>query len=382
MTDWWTTTITDGTWRSGRKADLSWDVLRGAPMVSLAEQASVFSSRSKLPGALPLVRPGDVSFWTGRVEPKDFAMGHEGLRLGEDLQIGDVLVPRAGPGPAVLVGQAHQAVAFTSGFHVVRAYVATDAVWLWAVLTSRSGERARADLQSGAAFGQLPVQALRALVVPRVAGDQLFPEQLLPDPAVALDALDERLSKWHFAALEGGRWRWNPPDLKENSGERIGDFAQVRLGRSDPDIARAAPGQQQVPLLEAAHVRGKDPPIPLWVSGDNVDLASERTILLSRVAPMHVMVAPSGVAIARGVVRIDIDRAGDELAALARFLGSLGGSHWLARQAVGVTLPQLGVKALAEAPLPIGWRNTSVSEAPRILLSDRIEEALSSRRSS
>jgi hypothetical protein len=107
--------------------------------VKLDALASLIGKAAPTPDDLPVVTPAGIDYITGHVRRTRRGYTSVVRRLGdnpEDLNIGDVLVPAFGAGPAVLLAAAHYGLAFASSFHALRPMEPWAGIWLWACLSA------------------------------------------------------------------------------------------------------------------------------------------------------------------------------------------------------------------------------------------------------
>lgn len=380
MSEWSLAALAAGSWSPSQRLRRppSWFGGAAAELVPLGELARTSATVSPLPAELPLVTPRDVNPTTGAVEPASLADGRDGLRLGEDLRLGDVLLPRRGFGPAVLVDDDHIGLGF-SGFLLLRATSEVDPHTLWALLTSRSGLAARRALETGASA--VTADSLRQLLVPRFPSQIGARVRIIRAAALdrsALSSLD-RTSHWRVVALrDEDPWRRRLEREQTGEGEPLGNLGELWAGRVDQRSCFGVTGAHRAPVLTPRDLAASQPS-SLWAEGART--TTESTIALASFEPFRAMQPPPGHALANGLLAIDVRAAVGETAppsvarALARFFATLTGRQRLQAYATGTTTRRLTLSALGNVRVSAEEVLAAASADEDEDLAERLESA-------
>jgi hypothetical protein len=358
----------------------SWPV--SLKLAQVRELASVYSFPASPHRPLAVVGPGDVAA-DGRVRPRQ-AAENEGLVLGDDLKIDDVLVPARGSGGCVLVSQEAEGLAFR-GFHVVRAH-AIEPAWLWAVLSSASGVAERRANSSAVGLLALTPAALGVLSVPlppTAAIAHAF-DAMIPRPLVAPSTVDPR-SLWEFRDLRV-RSAWTRSDEPQlGSGVELGALGTFWAGDVDQAdcFAVAAPDRHRT--LTHREVRGHREPFHHWSVGDA--LTTSATIVFTRAMPFRAVHAEAGLLLCKDLLALDVTsgpiasdsgvKSREQLASIiARLLSEGDGPELLGTLTRISGSGQLGLAGLQRLRVPLNQFGTGPTPTASPALGSRIEEEL------
>lgn len=330
------------------------------------------------------VTPSSVDPHQGHVRRLQLHRAGSVYRVGRDqnaLHRGDVLVPRSGPGPAVLITEALIRYAFTDQFHALRPDRPEHGAWLWGLLSSVRGQQARQAVQVGSPGHGMSIAALLTLAVPA------------PDDSLAVHRLNELAEERCTALLENGDQSWwhvrsLPVDgrwirqisMKDptvlDQGQPLGELADVIQGRRPKAPARA-PTHGALPVMEARVVTGSDPrswseeELPRIAPGDVVVQAIGQRPQVC-VAREH-YVASDSVLVVR--VREDANATAVIEALMARGAGEL-----LGMLSTGSVMRHLSTKELKSFPVPDEDAVPANGRSQRLKsstsLQDRIEQVL------
>ena len=361
-------------------------------LVRLGDVASVRSLAAPLPSPLPLVTPGSVDPSSGTITTTQVT-DHDGLVLGEDLCVNDVLVPSHGRGPCVLVSDEAWGLAFR-GFHVVRPFEGrANTAWLWATLSSASGVASREALSAESAVSIVTGSSLADLRIPLPTmekADQPNFNAFLPRPLV-IEVLGEELrSAWSLRDLRGARtWTGGAAADDEPVGLPLSELGTIWGGHVDKSEFFAVSGPGRLPVLTHRAVRGHRDPFRPWATVGRA--TTDGTVVFTRTEPFRLTQPPAGMLLSKELVALDIDirreplgTAPPPLAQLSRpelasvlmdYFSSAQGNNVLASAARGVVIRHLSLAALRTVRIPQQLRATA-PEAHPTSLADRLEDAL------
>ncbi len=361
------------------------------PLVRLGDVASVRSLAAPLQAPLPLVTPSSVDPSSGTVSTKRVA-DDEGLVLGEDLHVNDVLVPSHGPGPCVLVSEETRGLAFR-GFYVVRALEGrANPIWLWATLSSASGVASREALSAGSTVSTVTASSLADLRVPLPTLERAAQSNfsaLVPRPLVVEATGEELRSDWSLRDLRReDAWTGGAAADRELAGLALSELGSVWSGGVDRSewFGVSAPGR--LPVLTRRAVRGHRDPFRPWATGGRA--TTDATVAFTRTEPFRAKQAPPRMLLSKDLVALDIDIRRELLGSgpphlrqlsrvgfasvLADYFSSPPGRDALASAARGVVIRHLSLAALRAVRVPHNLPVTAPEDA--LPLGDRLEAAL------
>jgi hypothetical protein len=375
-------------WPSGLLPGISsWP---GSPHLTfVGDVASVRSVASPLNAPLPLVTPVSVDASSGSIRAARVA-DDDGLVLGEDLEVDDVLVPSHGLSPCVLVSEEARGLAFR-GFLVVRARRdLVDPVWIWVALTSASGGRARTAKVGGFLTPSLSASSLAGLSIPlpeHGKGGQL--KSLLPRPLVVEEEEAALRSSWDFRDLRNEP-KWVGGTVPGHAeGTPLSELGSVWSGAVDKASWFAAAAPERSPVLTPWAVRGHAEPFRPWATAGRA--TTDATVVFTRTAPFRVMHAPPRMLLSKDLLGFDVEdrkepRKGVTLddsvsasrtaRALTTYFASRVGREALSSAGRGAIIQHLSLATMRTLVVPPhGLRQIHESPAAGAL-ADRLEVAL------
>lgn len=368
---WYTATLDDSNWQFPREEERAGDVdihVASWPMRHLAELVGNVDEARVAEGRPPLITPRDIEPETGDQVPREHSELEPVFQVHRQLVAGDILLPRASAIPAVLVSEAHARFAFSTGFVPVRPNTnVVDALFLWMLLSSSRGIRARANLSPG----NLDWDAARRLriAVPPLAVQRTASVAL---PNVRWLAAE---SRWRTANLRSAHaWGIDRADIRE--GDRLRDIAQIRDGAVDDGAIFAVPGTSRVPVLTAIKAVEGRPDGWATIGPEKVSDGSE--IALSPVFPFRACRLPAGWVASRRFLVLRIVESLDSpqwrtVDGLVTWINSIAGKNALGVVASGAALPRLTAAALGRVAAPDSVAQSGGFAEP---LADQLERAL------
>jgi hypothetical protein len=331
-------------------------------LVSVGKLAAYLPATGYSSEPLEVVQPASIDVVTGNIRRlrgnytgPHYRMGHS----SESLQIGDVLVPRRGSKPALIVTENLRATKFSEQFYALRPVEPSAAPWLWAALSCQEGLEVRTALEPPGRLAGLSVNDLLAMPIPSPvrANDstRLFN---MGCEAGSLD-LEAAPSSWWAVRQLGPDGQWAPSAFFRDPaifdrGTPLTQVADVVRGRRVSEPAHAEePGL--LPVMEAQVVGGRP---PRWWTDDPAipEVASGDVIIQTIGRPPKVSVADRAYRAADSVLIVrpkqDVDAA-----KLAIVLQSRGFRDMLASIASGIVVPRIAASDLQQ--LPIDWSNVT-----------------------
>lgn len=291
---------------------------------------------------------GSITVHSRRGRGWAFRFEADGLRTGD-------LLMAAGR-PVLLMRQEHSKLQFSTAFRALRVNEGTDELWLWAVLNSSTGLRARA----AASAGSTPVSPVdpSRLAIPDPPTDWRFRrgqvEALAASLAVEAESRDAGQSWWRTTTLPTEQ-AWSavlaardPAVLTE--GRPLGELlASIRTGRrSRPESESTS---QLLPVWGPRQLRGF--PITEY-EGDSAAVIAEPGDLLVECygSKGRTLIASELCAIGSGVMAVSLKHA-EDAHWIADFLNSPGGLRQRAFRCIGSSEPILNAAGLAAIRVPL-----------------------------
>jgi hypothetical protein len=215
-----------------------------------------------------VVTPGGVDGATGAVQRTRRDYSGPVRILGsspEGLLLGDVLVPTVGSAPCLLLREHHRGLAFSDGFIALRPELRWAGKWLWACLSSTTGQVVRAAALKGSTLPRLIAGALVSLPVPvplDVPGIIVELARLADSVPDATAQPDVAASWWRIGRLPAsGDWTADlalrdPAVLLE--GIALGEMAEIIPGRRPREVF-GAPRPGLLPVRKGKSIDGRKP---------------------------------------------------------------------------------------------------------------------------
>ncbi len=237
-------------------------------------------TRSLLPDGwvehdVPVITPASLDPVGGGVRKRSRKYRGAAFQVGSHergLQAGDLLVPMNPDLPLLLLQPEHVGSLVSSTFLALRPHDGLS-LWIWAVLTSRTGRQFRTHLAVGSAGRATTKAALLDLEipVPPLAEAGVRDERLLAiERGTHREEEEAGGTSWRTADLTTGDWSIalatpNPDVL--DLGIPLGDLCgEITRGRAVPrEDYREAPEPGLVALTDIAVLGGK--PVRRWVRG-------------------------------------------------------------------------------------------------------------------
>ncbi|MEU1964372.1 hypothetical protein ABZ541_04880 [Micromonospora sediminicola] len=353
------------------------------PELPLRDLATRLAPRSFADSGSPVVTPASVDPESGGIRRR--SKKHQGsvFQVGTELRAGDVLVPRVGLGPALLVSEHLRGALIAARFTALRPLDSELGLWLWGVLSSESGRRLRANLSQGAALAAVEASSLLDATVPvppierlrRVTG----PLRAVED-STHMDEEEAVETWWQTTDLRTTEWRIalaTPDPLILTAGEPLANFCrEIVRGRNTRRLAIEEEAPGYLPLADISMLRGKAP--RRWVpeEEENPTVAQPGDLLVAahgnlphaRIADAR-MVADAHVL----VLRLRNPSLG---AALVHHLN--GQDAYQVRQVftVGAQIPSLSATDLGRIPVPAAALEPVETPAVILPLAQRLELVL------
>lgn len=348
-------------------------------------------SRSLLPDGwvehdVPVITPASLDPIGGGVRKRSRKYRGAAFQVGSQergLRAGDVLVPMNPDLPLLLLRAEHVGSLVSSTFLALRPRDGL-ALWIWAVLTSRTGRRFRSHLAVGSAGRSTTKAALLDLEipVPPLAEAGVTEGRLLAIEEGTLREEEEAGGTWwRTADLTSGDWSValatpNPDVL--NTGIPLGDLCgEIRRGRAvSRGEYREAPAPGLIAVTDISVLGGK--PVRRWVPLEPQFpvIAYPGDLFVAAVgARPHAVVATAETAVDRNlfVLRLHDPGLGP---AVAHFLNGQTGYGLRQVLLTGDFIPGMRKDNLARLPIPAEALEYMGRAEPLVPLDIQLEHAL------
>lgn len=259
-------------------------------LVPISSMAKYLPAAESVVERIEVVAPSSIDQLFGHIQRLQANYRGPVYRVGQGnhaLRYGDVLLQRSGFGPAFVITESVTSYAYSAQFHALRPTYPDLGFWLWAVLSSTPGLRARQAAQAGSRIPAISIAELLSLIVPIAGSAQTLGR---------LKALAELRSSTRLSAGKSSWWTirdipnggaWAPRIFMKDPavidrGLPLHQKAQIVKGRRPLNPARVMT-DDTLPVMEARVVTGSP---PRWWSND------ER---LPRIKPGDVVVQAIGL---------------------------------------------------------------------------------------
>lgn len=372
----------EASWEPGRLAAeaFRWPVeLR---QVAVGDIAARLAPRSFAEAGAPVVGPGDIDPLSGGVRRRGRKYQGSVYQVGAELSDGDVLVPRTGTSPALLVSDHLRGALVSSRFHALRPGDEALGLWLWGLLSCESGQRWRATLTSGTVVASMDAKTVldAPVPVPPLAQMRSIADRLRDMHATTRIAEEEAVETWwQRTDLRVAEWRIalatpNPAELA--NGDPLGGyFGEIRRGRNTRNGALESEAPGYLPVADVSMLGGKQP--RRWLSPDDgwAVVAEPGDLLVAALGNQaHARVADRPV-VADSHVIVARLRNQDDGPPLAQYLNSQAAYRIRQLFLTGSTIPTLSVANLRRFPVPHEALSLDVVPDSRPLAS-RLEQVL------
>ncbi|MFE5879600.1 restriction endonuclease subunit S domain-containing protein [Streptomyces hydrogenans] len=333
----------------------------------------------------PVITPANVGASTGAIRRRStkyqgsaYVVGRQGLRSG------DVLVPLSAAGAAILVDDRLNGALFSARFAALRPADSFAALWIWAVLNSRTGLARKGFLAAGSTTPVVKTSDLLGmeLPIPPPADIHRLTPILAQIEARTHRAEEPAASTWWTTADLRVRNDWaitlaTPnPELLE-AGEPLDSFVQeLTRGQStrDVEIQQELPGY--LPVVDVSALAGK--PIRRWVAPETARVAviAPGDLLVANVGEFsYATVAQrSGVADPHVFVLRLLDQS--QGPALAHHLNGREGMATRRILLRGATVPSLRRSDIERFPIPQQALEYEGDIEPVVPLAEQLEQVL------
>jgi hypothetical protein len=348
----------------------------------LRDVASRIVAQSFANAGAPVVTPAGLDAHRGGVRKRSTNYQGPAYQVGRELRTGDILVPPAGGSTALYVSEFLQGALVSSRFTALRPVEPDIAIWLWALLSSESGQRWRNSLVHGSASPLLIQSGLLDSLIPLPSMPRLqalTPRLRAEEQTTHLDEEVPAQTWWRLSDLREIEWRFalaTPEPESLNVGMPFGRFCEeVRAGgntRRD-SVEAEAPGY--LPVADVSMLGGK--PVRRWVpaEGQGHIIAQHGDLLVAAIGnPAYATVADAPVVVDAHVYRVRL-REPEQGHAFADYLNSADGYRFRQLLLTGSTVPHLNRSDLERLPVRDGALQQAAPE-PVALLSRRLERIL------
>jgi hypothetical protein len=347
------------TWDTGVLTAETFHWPTDAPVLRLSELMTPVAASSVVKTGAQVVTPASLDPETGAVRRRSQRYQGSVFQVGRDLQFNDLIIPTVAEVPVLLVTQHLRGALVSSRFSALRSTGDVTAIWVWAVLNSKSGR----DLRLRLSLGSLDVGGVRGslldlpLPVPPLARQlELEPALRAIESSTHTEEEEEAPSTWwRTTQLRGHEWRLllaAPDPERLDDGEPLASFAEkieyghVRDRNDDTDQPGAG-----VPVTDIGVLSGRPP--KRWVRplSRSATMSTPGDVLVAALgARAHATVATEMTVIDRHVIRIQLKNS-RQAAAIAHYLNGTAG-YGLRQMLLRGTVPYFSIADLSRIPVP------------------------------
>jgi hypothetical protein len=351
----------------------------------LRELASTLLADGWVERDLPVITPTSLDPIGGGVRKRSRKYRGAAFQVresGRGLRPGDVLVPMTPDLPLLLLTPEHLGSLVSSSFLALRPRDGLG-LWIWGILSSRSGRAFRAHLAAGAVSRAATKSALLDLEIPvPPLAEAGVVDQRLRAIEQSTHREEEEASGtwWRTADLSRGDWSialaTPDPEVLE-AGIPLGDLcSEIMRGRHfSREVYRDAPGPGLLAVTDIAVLGGK--PARRWVpAGQRPVIANPGDVFVAAVgARPHAAVATDTTAVDRNVFLLrPRDRATGP--AIVNYLNGQTGYGLRQILLTGDFIPGMRKVALARLPVRQDALNFTGGAEPLVPLDQQLEQAL------
>ncbi|MFV2114236.1 hypothetical protein ACFHW0_18110 [Micromonospora sp. LOL_025] len=348
--------------------------------VPLCDVATRLAPRSFAASGSPVVTPASLDAESGGIRRRSRKYQGSVFQVGAELRAGDVLVPRVGLGPAVLVSEHLRGALVSARFTALRPLDSELGLWLWGVLSSESGRRLRASLSQGAAIAAVEPSSLLDAIVPVPPVERLRrvngPLRAVED-STHVDEEEAVETWWQTTDLRTTDWRIalaTPDPSILTAGEPLANFCgEIVHGRNTRGLAIEEEAPGYLPVADVSMLGGKAP--RRWVPEDqgNATVAQPGDLLVAALGNLpHARIADARAVADTNVLVLRL-RNPSFGPALAHYLN--GQDAYRVRQVftVGATVPSISATDLGRIPVPAAALEPVEAPAVVLPLAQRLE---------
>lgn len=343
------------------------------PSARLGDLVEVIHAESLPLGASEWVSPESVSSASGAATASLARRpDRSGYLLDLNLEVGDLLVPRHGGRPSLLVDASCEGIAFTQGFIALRPQLPLDPAALWGLLASHDGIEIRQQLLVGSTVENLPLRALLDVklgVPPAEFAERA--RQLLPSPRVEPARHELSRTLWATSRIADGQWAEHLTEAAAGSSPtcRLSDVAIVVAGRVRNRDRSELPLPGFVPVCLPSNVRRADWRPTAWAL--RVEPVTDgRSIVIPAVRRFRAGVPPPGWVLGHDTYLVSPLPETDATDLLGWL--SAHGEAVLDRLAMGTIMPRLPVTVLRSIRVPDPLPQATESATDEVDLANRI----------
>ena len=370
------------TWDTGLLTAETFEWPIAAPEVPLSDLVTLVGGGSVVARGTRVITPASLDPQSGGVRRRSERYQGSALQVGRELRPGDLLVSGNPDTPALLVTDRLQGAAVSARFTALRPAAEISPYWLWAVLSSSSGQEIRRHLSLGSLnVGNSKARVLDIRIPVPSLGMQFELESVLRQIEAGTHIEEEEAvtTWWRRADLRGQEWRLflaSPEPERLDAGDPLESLSEeIEQGGSRDDVSTDE-------LVGAFYVTdigvlsGRPPKRWARSLGIGGVLTVRGDVLVAAVGTRaHAVVATESSVLDRNVIRVRLKNA-QRAEALARYLnGSVG--YGLRQMLLrGSAVPHLSVRDLARMPVPAEALANNHADAPVIPLALRLEQTL------
>lgn len=353
------------------------------PLVRLSEVTVRLTPRLFVENGAAVVTPGGIDTQYGGIRKR--SLKHQGVayQVGsghQDLQLGDLLIPKNSEVPPVLIGPSLVGAMISDGFYAFRPTEQLSGAFLWALFSSESG-RAFRRLMTSSPLG--------------VSASKLD-EAMVPLPAIEAQAriqtdLTEILARLENMEVEAATTWWSTANLRElnwqlalatpepeqlSIGNPLSDHSSVFSGKQvDRDALLDSHKPGLLPVANGSVLSGRQR--PRWTKqAVGIMTAFPGDVLVAAVGDRaNARVVEETTVIDQGILLVRPNRR-EYATKIAAYLNSRAGQARRQILLSGATIPRVSIRDLGKIPVPDDLFDVEAVDAPLAPLTDELEELL------
>lgn len=353
------------------------------PLVRLSEVTVRLTPRLFVDNGAAVITPGGIDTQYGGVRKRSLKYRGVAFQVGgshQDLQHGDLILPRNPEVPPLLIGASLVGAMISDGFYAFRTAGQLSSAFLWALFSSESGRALRRALSSG--FSRISTSKLDEISIPLPSAETQA--RIQTDLAGILARLENAeveaaTTWWSTANLQELSWQLalaTPEPEQLSFGSPLTDHASVLSGKQiDRNALLDSHKPGLLPATNGSVLSGRKR--PRWTEQTaNTVTAIPGDVLVASVGDRaNARVVEEATVIDQGILLVRPNRS-ERAVKIAAYLNSRAGQARRQMLLSGAIIPRVSIRDLAKIPIPEDLFEGEAVDAPLVPLTDELEELL------
>lgn len=353
------------------------------PLVRLSEVTVRLTPRLFVDNGAAVITPGGIDTQYGGVRKRSLKYRGVAFQVGgshQDLQHGDLILPRNPEVPPLLIGASLVGAMISDGFYAFRTAEQLSSAFLWALFSSESGRALRRALSSG--FSRISTSKLDEISIPLPSAETQA--RIQTDLAGILARLENAeveaaTTWWSTANLQELSWQLalaTPEPEQLSFGSPLTDHASVLSGKQiDRNALLDSHKPGLLPVTNGSVLSGRKR--PRWTEQTaNTVTAIPGDVLVASVGDRaNARVVEEATVIDQGILLVRPNRS-ERAVKIAAYLNSRAGQARRQMLLSGAIIPRVSIRDLAKIPIPEDLFEGEAVDAPLVPLTDELEELL------